>query len=327
MARTLLGLNGRPRGRVGYSRPISGEAAGSTTMSPRVLLMMATSSASSVAGTLNFRIECPLLDPQQPFPSFCIISQQSDKPIMSEQTWFEQRQTKFRATVNFSLGQRVFCFADPSSNLRTRGTATQRSGDAIMALSKAAEQSDSGLIDHARKFWPLVIGSIGVVFGDIGTSPLYAFREAVNSAQGVGISNREAVVGVLSMILWTLTLIVTMKYVTVLLRLDNKGEGGTFALMALGQSVAKRSAPLILGLGIAGAAFFYGDAVITPAISVLSAVEGLELVSPAFQKFVMPLAALVLIGLFAMQAHGTAKVANVFGPIMIIWFVAMALAA
>ena len=95
--------------------------------------------------------------------------------------------------------------------------------------------------------------------------------------------------------------------------------------MALGQSVAERSAPLILVLGIAGAAFFYGDAVITPAISVLSAVEGLELVSPAFQKFVLPLAALVLIGLFAMQAHGTAKVANVFGPIMIIWFVAMAL--
>ena len=114
MARTLLGLNGRPRGRVGYSRPISGEAAGSTTMSPRVLLMMATSSASSVAGTLNFRIECPpLLDPQQPFPSFCIISQQSDKPIMSEQTWFEQRQTKFRATVNFSLGQQVLLFCGP----------------------------------------------------------------------------------------------------------------------------------------------------------------------------------------------------------------------
>ena len=104
-----------------------------------------------------------------------------------------------------------------------------------MRQSKAAEQDEDGLSEH-RHFWSLVLGSIGVVFGDIGTSPLYALREAVNSAQGVGISNHEGVVGVLSMILWALTLIVTIKYVMVLLRIDNKGEGGTFALMSLGQS-------------------------------------------------------------------------------------------
>ena len=184
-------------------------------------------------------------------------------------------------------------------------------------------QDEDGLSEH-RHFWSLVLGSIGVVFGDIGTSPLYALREAVNSAQGVGISNREGVVGVLSMILWALTLIVTIKYVMVLLRIDNKGEGGTFALMSLGQSVAKRSAPIVLWLGIAGAAFFYGDAVITPAISVLSAVEGLNLITPAFEKFVLPISLLILVALFSMQSHGTAKVANVFGPVTAIWFVAIA---
>ena len=141
-----------------------------------------------------------------------------------------------------------------------------------------------------KQFWTLVIGSIGVVYGDIGTSPLYAFHEAIIAAKSTSFAGREAVFGVLSLILWALLLIVTLKYVIILLRADNHGEGGTFALMALGQSVAKRSAPVILGLGIAGASFFYGDAVITPAISVLSAVEGLNLVSPAFARFVLPLA-------------------------------------
>ena len=134
-----------------------------------------------------------------------------------------------------------------------------------------------------KQFWALALGSIGVVYGDIGTSPLYALREAVKAATEHGASGPEAVLGILSLMTWTLLLIVTLKYVIVLLNADNKGEGGTFALMALGQSVAKRSAPLILVLGVVGAAFFYGDAVITPAISVLSAVEGLKLVAPALQ--------------------------------------------
>ncbi|MEQ1616402.1 MAG: KUP/HAK/KT family potassium transporter, partial [Hyphomicrobiaceae bacterium] len=120
-------------------------------------------------------------------------------------------------------------------------------------------------------------------------------------------------------------LIVTLKYVLILLKADNKGEGGTFALMALGQSVAKRSAPLLLGLGIAGVSFFYGDAVITPAMSVLSAVEGLKLVTPALEKAVLPISGVALFGLFFMQSRGTAKVAAFFGPITVVWFLAMAI--
>jgi KUP system potassium uptake protein len=169
-----------------------------------------------------------------------------------------------------------------------------------------------------------VVGSIGVVYGDIGTSPLYAFREAVGAARGESFAGREAVYGVLSLIFWALILIVTLKYVLVLLRADNKGEGGMFALMALGQSVAKRSAPLIFALGIAGASFFYGDAVITPAISVLSAVEGLKLVSPVFEEWVLPLSLVILIGLFVVQWRGTAKVAQFFGPLTAVWFLSLA---
>ena len=177
---------------------------------------------------------------------------------------------------------------------------------------------------HGRQLWTLVIGSVGVVYGDIGTSPLYAFKEAVNAASHAGLANREAVLGVLSLILWVLVLIVTLKYVVILLRADNKGEGGTFALMALGQSVAKRSAPVLFGLGIAGAAFFYGDAVITPAISVLSAVEGLKLVSPTLTSLVVPLSVVILLGLFAAQSRGTARMASFFGPVTAVWFLAVA---
>jgi KUP system potassium uptake protein len=184
-------------------------------------------------------------------------------------------------------------------------------------LAKGVEQPDDTLDKH---FWPLVVGSVGVVYGDIGTSPLYAFHEAIIAAKATSFAGREAVFGVLSLILWALLLIVTLKYVIILLRADNHGEGGTFALMALGQSVAKRSAPVLLGLGIAGASFFYGDAVITPAISVLSAVEGLKLVSPAFADVVLPLAAVILLFLFSAQSRGTAQVAALFGPIMVVWF-------
>lgn len=196
-----------------------------------------------------------------------------------------------------------------------------------MAQPHVAKGADQGPPDGTpiHHFWPLVLGCIGVVYGDIGTSPLYAFREAVIAAKATSFAGREAVFGVLSLILWALILIVSLKYVIILLRADNKGEGGMFALMALGQSVAKRSAPLIMGLGIAGASFFYGDAVITPAISVLSAVEGLTLVSPAFDQVVMPVSVVILIALFSAQSHGTAKVATFFGPITVVWFVALAI--
>jgi KUP system potassium uptake protein len=189
-------------------------------------------------------------------------------------------------------------------------------------VTKGAEPASTDPV-HGEKYWALVIGSIGVVYGDIGTSPLYAFKEAIHAAKATSFAGREAVFGVLSLITWALLLIVTLKYVFILLRADNRGEGGIFALMALSQSVAKRSAPVIMGLGIAGAAFFYGDAVITPAISVLSAVEGLHLVSPAFDHWVLPLTVVILIGLFVVQSRGTAQVAAFFGPITVVWFIAM----
>jgi KUP system potassium uptake protein len=191
-------------------------------------------------------------------------------------------------------------------------------------LTAAASGSDSGNGAHGRDFWALTLGSIGVVYGDIGTSPLYALKEAVKAATDHGAEGQEAVLGILSLMTWTLILVVTLKYVLILLNADNKGEGGTFALMALGHSVAKRSAPLILALGVAGAAFFYGDAVITPAISVLSAVEGLKEIAPQLQFAVLPITVAILVGLFAVQSRGTAKVAQLFGPITLIWFLAMA---
>jgi KUP system potassium uptake protein len=175
-----------------------------------------------------------------------------------------------------------------------------------------------------KQFWALALGSIGVVYGDIGTSPLYALREAVTAAKQQGAAGPDAVLGILSLMVWTLLLIVTLKYVLVLLNADNKGEGGTFALMALGQSVAKRSSSLILVLGVAGAAFFYGDAIITPAISVLSAVEGLKLVAPQMEGAVLPVTIAILLGLFAVQSRGTAKVAQFFGPVMLTWFAVIA---
>ncbi len=178
---------------------------------------------------------------------------------------------------------------------------------------------------HDAKFWLLSLNSIGVVYGDIGTSPLYAFREALNAAVAPGHPiNREVVLGVLSMILWALAIVVTTKYVLVLLRADNNGEGGTLSLTALASRAVGRRTVLILSLGIVGAAMFYGDAVITPAISVLSAMEGLTLATPAFEPFVVVATVVILVVLFAVQSRGTARVAAFFGPVMTIWFLALA---
>src|SRR5258706_2045883 len=191
-------------------------------------------------------------------------------------------------------------------------------------LQLAARSVDSSKDASHKQFWALALGSVGVAYGDIGTSPLYAFREAVHAAVLHGLPIDEAVIGVLSLILWSLVIIVTLKYVLLLLRLDNNGEGGTFALMALGQAVAKKSAPVLLILGIAGASFFYGDAVLTPAISVLSAVEGLNLVAPGFEGVVIPVTIVIILVLFWVQSHGTASVAQFFGPLMVLWFVLLA---
>jgi KUP system potassium uptake protein len=171
----------------------------------------------------------------------------------------------------------------------------------------------------------LVLGSIGVVFGDIGTSPLYALREAIGVAMGGSqVSLHETVLGVLSLILWSLVLVVTFKYVLILLRADNNGEGGTLTLVALAQRAMKRGRGAILMLGAVGAALFYGDAVITPAISVLSAVEGVKLATPALEAYVVPITVVILIALFAVQSRGTAKVAALFGPVMAVWFFGLA---
>jgi KUP system potassium uptake protein len=175
-------------------------------------------------------------------------------------------------------------------------------------------------------FFALTLGSIGVVYGDIGTSPLYALRESVLAAVGSGNAASETVVlGVLSLITWALIVVVTLKYVALLLQADNDGEGGTLALMALAQQAVKRSDALIL-LGIVSGALFYGDAIITPALSVLSAVEGLKIETPAFDPYIVPLTVVILIALFAVQSRGTAKVAAFFGPITLGWFIALALA-
>jgi KUP system potassium uptake protein len=178
---------------------------------------------------------------------------------------------------------------------------------------------------HDAKFWVLSLNSIGVVYGDIGTSPLYAFREALNAAVAPGQAiGRDAVLGVLSLILWALAIVVTTKYVLILLRADNNGEGGTLSLTALASRALGRRTVPILTLGIIGAAMFYGDSVITPAISVLSAVEGLKLATQAFEHLVVPTTVVILILLFAVQSRGTARVAAFFGPVMAAWFVALA---
>jgi KUP system potassium uptake protein len=174
-------------------------------------------------------------------------------------------------------------------------------------------------------FWTLTLGSVGVVYGDIGTSPLYALREAVSAATATdGSMTRETVLGVLSLILWALIVVVTLKYVLILLRADNRGEGGTLALMALAQSALGRRAGILVLCGIISAALFYGDAMITPALSVLSAIEGLKVLTPALDPYIVPLTVVILGALFAVQSTGTARVAAFFGPITAIWFVAIA---
>src|SRR5689334_23469940 len=177
-------------------------------------------------------------------------------------------------------------------------------------------------------FGALTLGSIGVVYGDIGTSPLYALREAVVAASGnAGLATTPAVLGVLSLILWALIIVVTLKYVVILLRADNHGEGGTLALMALAQRALSSGAGAVVLLGIVSGALFYGDAVITPALSVLSAIEGIKLVTEAFDHYVVPITVIILVALFAVQSRGTARVASMFGPIMCLWFAVIAIAA
>ena len=187
----------------------------------------------------------------------------------------------------------------------------------------AAHEAIPGSGPTPHSFWKLLLGSVGVVYGDIGTSPLYALREALRSAARDGLVASE-IVGIVSILLWTLILIVTFKYVVLILRADNRGEGGTLSLVALAQrALGRRTTPLLV-LGVLGTALFYGDAIITPAISVFSAVEGLELVEPRFADYVLPITATILVILFSVQSVGTDRVAVFFGPITLVWFLVMA---
>jgi len=195
---------------------------------------------------------------------------------------------------------------DPTATSAADGAATK-------------ETADNGA------FWKLTLGSIGVVYGDIGTSPLYAFREAVAAAAGGGAVTRSVVLGVLSMILWSLIIVVTLKYIVILLRADNNGEGGTLSLTALAFRALGRRTPLVLMLGIIGAAMFYGSSFITPALSVMSAIEGLKVATPAFDPYLLPITLVILVALFAVQSRGTAKVSAFFGPITVVWFIVIAI--
>ncbi|APO66610.1 potassium transporter Kup [Rhizobium mongolense] len=176
-----------------------------------------------------------------------------------------------------------------------------------------------------RKLFYLTLGSVGVVYGDIGTSPLYAFREALKPVAHDGITRFE-IISLISLMLWALTIIVTLKYVLLLLRADNEGEGGTLSLLALLMKTANGHTALLLTLGMAGAALFLGDAMITPALSVLSAVEGVKLMAPSLSAYIVPISAAILVLLFVFQSHGTGAMARFFGPITALWFIVMAIA-
>lgn len=177
----------------------------------------------------------------------------------------------------------------------------------------------------------LAIGALGVVFGDIGTSPLYSLRECLSGPHGVAATH-DNVLGVLSLIIWSLILLISVKYISLVMRADNEGEGGMLALLALGfpgvgkgeRNASGRTFAMIV-LALLGASFLFGDGIITPAISVLSAVEGLKIAAPAMERAIVPITVVILLGLFSIQDRGTGKVGNLFGPITLIWFITIAI--
>jgi KUP system potassium uptake protein len=187
-------------------------------------------------------------------------------------------------------------------------------------MSEHAEAS--GTFDRAKL--KLAFASIGVVFGDVGTSPIYTMREALHPVVAAGGDLRMAVLGVVSLLLWAIFIIVTLKYVFMLMRADNRGEGGILSLVVLVETLLKKKGGIILGLGIIGAAFFFGDAMITPAMTILSAIEGLTIINPGFQPFVVPMTVAVIVTLFTVQYKGTAGVAAVFAPVTLVWFITLA---
>jgi KUP system potassium uptake protein len=200
--------------------------------------------------------------------------------------------------------------------------------DSMGVETVAAERHDEEAESQHMGLFALALGSIGVVYGDVGTSPIYAFREAAVAASSQSGVTRDVVISVLSLIIWALILIVTIKYVVMLLKADNNGEGGTLSLMALAHKAlanqrGSRISAVVFFMGIAAASLFFGDAMITPAISVLSAIEGLNVVTPALSDFVLPITVAILVGLFAVQSRGTEKVARWFGPLTATWFLVL----
>ncbi|MET3789990.1 potassium transporter Kup [Aquamicrobium terrae] len=200
-----------------------------------------------------------------------------------------------------------------------------------MAVADSGSEVESaiqaGHPEHKPHSTPyMMLAALGVVYGDIGTSPIYAFRVALGAASAAETASRNDILGVLSLIIWVLTIVVAVKYMMFVLRADNKGEGGTLSLMALGRSAFPTRPAVILGIGMVGSALFYGDAVITPAISVLSATEGLTIIGDGFGPYIVPLTVVILLILFSVQRFGSGGVAIIFGPITLIWFLAIGFA-
>ena len=206
--------------------------------------------------------------------------------------------------------------------------ASPASSVPAQSTSASSAPTHSGSTAHAHshgKLMPLVVGAVGVVFGDIGTSPLYAIKECFNGAHGLAL-NPLNIFGVLSLMFWAMTIVVSLKYVTFILRADNKGEGGTLSLMALGlQKLSNaRNRYLAILIGMIGAALFFGDGVITPAMTLMSAVDGMAVYNPKFASYVVPISVAIAFVLFLFQSYGTAKVGAFFGPLMTLWFVTLA---
>ena len=179
--------------------------------------------------------------------------------------------------------------------------------------------------DNKQSLPAITLAAIGVVYGDIGTSPLYTLRECLSGQFGFGVE-RDAVFGFLSLIFWLLILTVSLKYITFVMRADNAGEGGILTLMSLaGRNTSARATSILVILGLIGGSFFYGEVVITPAISVMSAIEGLEIIAPDLDTWVVPISIIVLTLLFAIQKHGTSMVGKLIAPIMLIWFLLLSL--
>src|ERR1700743_376222 len=199
--------------------------------------------------------------------------------------------------------------------------------DVVVPPAETVAANGHGDAHSTVGFTALTLGSIGVVYGDIGTSPLYALREAVVAASAGQQATAAAVLGVVSLILWALIMVVTLKYVVILLRADNNGEGGTLALMALAQRAVTKGASTLVLLGIISAALVFGDAVITAALSVVSAIEGIKLIAPSSAPYVVPITMVILLALFAVQSRGTHRVATFFGPIILVWVLVLGLAS